>query len=134
MPRPKKCRRVCSLPKTDAFKAPSRHSSSVNITIDEYETIRLIDNLGLTQKECAKQMDVARSTITSIYEEARKKIADAVVNGKGLTIGGGDIELCRNCKSCCGSCGKNKCGRCNHGACEKCTGNCIESQKRCNVA
>jgi predicted DNA-binding protein (UPF0251 family) len=62
--------------------------------LDEYETIRLIDLEGLTQEECAEQMDVARSTVQGIYISARKKLADSLINGKLLLIEGGQYHLC----------------------------------------
>ena len=64
------------------------------MTVDEYETIRLIDQLGLTQEECAEQMKVARTTVQGIYNDARKKLADVLVNAKKLVIEGGDYVLC----------------------------------------
>jgi predicted DNA-binding protein (UPF0251 family) len=64
------------------------------MTIDEYETIRLIDMEGMTQEECAEQMSVARTTVQRMYFEARKKIAESLVNGKVLKITGGDFRLC----------------------------------------
>lgn len=120
MARPKKSRCICSFPKIPEFRPFGDYADTVNLHFDEYEVIRLIDHQGFTQEECAKQMDVARSTIASIYESARKKIADAIVNGKALAINGGDVELCPSHGNCCGSCGKNKCGNCNHGSCPNC--------------
>ena len=67
---------------------------SIQMTLDEYETIRLIDLQGLTQEDCAAQMGIARTTVTGIYERARFKLADTLVNGKHLFIEGGDILLC----------------------------------------
>jgi predicted DNA-binding protein (UPF0251 family) len=52
------------------------------MTIDEYETIRLIDLEKLTQEECATQMNISRTTVQGIYDVARKKIAESLVNGK----------------------------------------------------
>lgn len=66
----------------------------INMTVEEYETIRLIDLEGKTQQECSDRMEVARTTVQGIYDVARKKLADALVNGKHLHIGGGDYELC----------------------------------------
>lgn len=131
MARPKKCRRICSLPEANEFAPKGISNGEINVTLDEYEVIRQIDNLGLTHEECAKQMEVARTTITTIYDNARKKIADAMINCKVIKVDGGDIEICDNCADCCGSCGKNKCGKCNHGTCEKCTGVCLESGSSC---
>ena len=108
--------------KSNIFRKIKNNKEFVELTVDEYETLRLIDYMGLTQHECALQMQVARSTIASIYENARYKISDSLVNGKSIKIGGGDYNLCANRKHCCGKCGTNTCGRCNHGACERCTG------------
>ena len=63
------------------------------MSIDEYESIRLIDYEGLTQEECAKSMDVARTTVTSIYDSARKKLAQLLVEGKTLCISGGAYRI-----------------------------------------
>ena len=62
---------------------------SVQMTVDEYETIKLLDGDGLTQEECSARMCISRPTVTAIYDSARKKLADALVNGKQLLIVGG---------------------------------------------
>ncbi len=122
MARPKKSRTICFKPNITEFIKIKNNREFVELTVDEYETLRLIDYMGLTQLECALQMQVARSTIASIYENARYKISDSLVNGKSIKIGGGDYTLCANREHCCGRCGTNTCGKCNHGACERCTG------------
>ena len=66
---------------------------SVRMTVDEYEAVRLLDAEGLTQEACADRMNVARTTVTAIYDSARKKIADAIVHGKRLLIAGGCCEF-----------------------------------------
>ena len=66
---------------------------SVRMTVDEYEAVRLLDAEGLTQEACADRMNVARTTVTEIYDSARKKIADALVHGKRLLIAGGCCEF-----------------------------------------
>lgn len=54
------------------------------IGYDEFETVRLLDYEGYTQADCAKKMNVARTTVTRMYDNARRKIADALVNSKRL--------------------------------------------------
>ena len=66
---------------------------SVRMTVDEYEAVRLLDVEGLTQEACADRMNVARTTVTAIYDSARKKLADAIVHGKRLLIAGGCCEF-----------------------------------------
>ena len=53
-------------------------------------------------------MDISRPTVTRIYNSARQKIADALVNGRSITISGGDVTVCEairpecvNEKYCC---------------------------------
>ena len=72
------------------------------MALDEYEAIRLIDLLGLTQEEAARQMGVARTTVQAVYDAARGKLADALVNGHRLLLRGGRYELCSQGESCCG--------------------------------
>jgi predicted Fe-Mo cluster-binding NifX family protein len=61
--------------------------------LDEYEAIRLIDHQKMTQEECAEAMGVSRATVTSIYESARAKLADALISGKQLRISGGAYRI-----------------------------------------
>ena len=107
MARPMKWRKVCCLPESNRFGPLDLDSSAdvknhVNMTVDEYETIRLIDLEGFTQEECAKQMNIARSTVQGIYIEARKKLAESLVNGKVLLIEGGEYRLCEGLGNGCG--------------------------------
>ncbi|MGA8942105.1 MAG: DUF134 domain-containing protein [Thermoactinomyces sp.] len=121
MPRPRKWRRVCSLPDANQFgplDLPEGKDNFIQMTVDEYETIRLIDLEGLTQAECASRMDIARTTVQGIYNHARKKLADALVNGKVLRIGGGEYKFCDGKGKFChkGGCRRRKRNRChNHG-------------------
>ena len=97
MPRPRKCRRICMAPRCNRF-APEDASGDmvVEMTLDEFEAIRLMDWEGLRQEECAAQMDVARTTVQAIYSSARKKIASCLVNGRKLVIDGGEYRLCES--------------------------------------
>lgn len=95
MGRPIKCRRVCHFPKTVAFVPVGKEEEEpIVLTVDEFETIRLIDQEGLSQEACGIQLGVARTTVQSIYEKARKKIAEALVLGLPLRVAGGDYQLC----------------------------------------
>lgn len=115
MARPVKSRKVCALPEDTSF-GPCNGASAqqVQMTVDEYEVVRLIDLEGYSQHECAQQMHVGRTTVQGIYAEARRKIADALVNGKNIVIKGGYYRLCKKqdlgCSSHCPkiSCKTNK--------------------------
>ena len=93
MPRPLRCRRIEQLPVYRSF-SPDDIAATDNVlmTVDEFEALRLLDNEGLTQEACASRMNIARTTVTAIYDNARKKVADALVNGKRLLITGGHFE------------------------------------------
>jgi predicted DNA-binding protein (UPF0251 family)/predicted Fe-Mo cluster-binding NifX family protein len=95
MTRPKKQRRVCCLPEWSKFcPADNADNAPLRMTVEEYETIRLIDLEGASQEACAKSMDIARTTVQSIYSSARHKLAAAIVKGCTLLIEGGDYRLC----------------------------------------
>jgi predicted DNA-binding protein (UPF0251 family) len=109
MPRPRKCRKVCCLPSKDQFgplNCEEAQEFVITMNVEEYETIRLIDLEGLTQEECAVLMKVARTTVQAIYNEARSKLAKALVLGYILRIEGGDYKVCDGtdkslyCKEC----------------------------------
>lgn len=101
MGRPVKSRRVCGMPQVEEFAPKNAESKEIVVmTLDEYETIRLIDFCDYSQEECAKQMQVARTTVQAIYDTARKKLARVIVEGHGLNIKGGAYELCQEADNC----------------------------------
>ncbi len=94
MPRPKRCRRICGYPEYWSFAPEGADpTETIGFKLDEYEAIRLIDFQKMTQEECASAMGVSRATITGIYENARYKLADAMVNGKRIRITGGAYRI-----------------------------------------
>ncbi len=104
MSRPTKCRMICRFPQTLEF-IPARDGADkepVILTVDEYETIRLIDREGLSQEQCSQRMQVARTTAQKIYDSARKKLADVLVDGRPLKIEGGEYRLCNGMNQFCG--------------------------------
>ena len=89
MPRSAKCRRVCQMPAHCRF-APEQpaHGEAVELTVEEYEAVRLMDYLGLNQEEASAQMGVARTTVQRIYAQARQKLAVFLVEGRPLILCG----------------------------------------------
>ncbi len=108
MPRPCKRRRICAMPGCRRFgPTDGADGRETVMTIDEYETVRLIDLEGMTQEECAARMNVARTTAQAIYAGARAKLAECLVNGSTLLIDGGDYVLCDGSAS---GCERRRCG------------------------
>lgn len=101
MARPQKCRRICNVPQTDSF-CPEKHRGEIPIimTVDEYEVIRLVDLEEKTHEQCALQMDISRSTVQEIYENARRKLAACIVYGRKLVIAGGNYRVCDGRENC----------------------------------
>lgn len=94
MARPKRCRRICGYPDHWSFMPEGSESAeTISFMLDEFEAIRLIDYEKKTQEECAEAMGVSRATVTGIYERARYKIADAMINGKRIRITGGSYRI-----------------------------------------
>ena len=97
MPRPVKCRKVCHFPNVlEFFPADDTEKKTpIVLTVDEYETIRLLDKKGY---------------YNGIYELARKKIADALIDGHPLRIEDGDFRICDGQSSSCsfGGCYKQE--------------------------
>ena len=113
MPRPRTKGKVCKLPEVDLFgplvSNPNKREILI-LTIEEYESIRIIDLLGKSQESCAEDMGIARTTLQRIYYSAKQKIADAITSGKLLKIHGGNYQLCNKDNTCCGCkhCPKHK--------------------------
>lgn len=119
MARPRKCRRICQMPRTTRFLPEDGGAGEICMSLDEFECIRLIDLMHLQQEECALRMNVARTTVQTIYLSARCKLAEALVQGKSLRIAGGDVRLCERSGGCCPDvcdahcrCGERDCATC----------------------
>ena len=106
MPRPQFNRIVHEPPLYSDFKpiGVRRHNlDQIILTLDEFEAFRLADQLGFSHALAADEMEISRSTFSRLIEKARKKIADFIIQGKSLTIGGGTVHFRVNiiqCKDC----------------------------------
>lgn len=96
MSRPIKCRRVAFIPGVIYFKPagiPLRMLDETCLSIEEAEAIRLKDLEDLDQEQCAQRMNISRPTFQRVLESARRKTADALLNGKAIRIEGGNFEM-----------------------------------------
>jgi uncharacterized protein len=96
MTRPKCCRQIGIMPGKTCFQPEGAMLSSfevVLLNLDEYEAIRLADLKGLYHEQAASRMNISRQTFGRIIEEARRKVADVLVNGKTLKIEGGSVSM-----------------------------------------
>jgi uncharacterized protein len=103
MPRIKKCRRLEGPPLCNAFKPrgiPTRFIKTVSINLDEYEAIRLADHQDLEHEEASKLLGVSRSVFTRLLDGARKKLAQAIIEGTELIIEGGDYHFQKKTYRC----------------------------------
>ncbi len=103
MARTEKNRIVGEPPLFNAFKpigVKGPDLTKVYLTLDEYEAVRLADEIGLSHAEAADEMEISRSTFTRLIDRARKKIADFIIYGKMLMIEGGNVHFRKNILRC----------------------------------
>jgi uncharacterized protein len=107
MARPRACRCVGFLPNVVYFKPrgiPLVDLEEVCLLVEELEAVRLKDAEGLDQEECGRLMNISQPTFHRVLESARRKIAEALIQGKAIRIEGGDFEMAER-KFACRSCG-----------------------------
>jgi uncharacterized protein len=106
MSRPQYNRIVNEPPLFSHFKpvgVREQDSKQISLTLDEFEAFRLADQLGYSHALAADEMEISRSTFSRLIEKARKKIADFIILGGVLNIGGGAVHFrvnilqCRDC-------------------------------------
>jgi len=137
MPRPPCCRRVAGKPACCLFKpagVPGWSLPEVRLQVDELEALRLADLEGLYQEEAARKMKVSRPTFGRIVESARKKVAEALIEGKVLRIEGGVVEMAAMRKFECAACRRGwevPFGTGRPQACPKCGSRNIHRAGRC---
>lgn len=96
MPRPCCRRQIGFVPGVTYFKpagVPLRELEEAVLALDEVEALRLADLNGLYQEEAAEKMKISRPTFSRIVEGARRKVADALINGKALRMEGGAVVV-----------------------------------------
>jgi len=107
MPRPPIERAVGGVPRVTLFKpagVPGRELEQLPLAVDELEAIRLVDLEGLSHEQAASAMGVSRQTVGRVLERGRAKVAEALVAGKAILIGGGQYRV-EPRQLCCTSCG-----------------------------
>lgn len=106
--RPKKLRHIRFDPRVTYFKPRGvrmAQLSEVNLNREELEAIKLCDLEGLGQIESAKKLQISQSTFFRILRSARKKIAQALINGEAIRVKGGKFIMnkrkfrCEDCKN-----------------------------------
>lgn len=93
--RPKKYRLVRHDPKISQFSPRGRpgRPDEVNLTVDQYEAVRLADFMGIGQKEAAHSMRISQQTFSRILRGARKSLANALIRGAIIKIQGGSYVI-----------------------------------------
>lgn len=102
MVRPRKCRMVMREPNVTYFKprgVPLRELDDVELTVEEFEAVRLKDYEGGEQVDVAKKIGISQPTLHRLLVSARKKIAEALVEGKAIMIKGGNYSLKKKTKN-----------------------------------
>lgn len=89
MPRPRRCRHIEGNPNVTFYKPqgiPLKNLEVIEITHEEWETLRLKNVKGLSQTESAKKMNTSQSTFQRIFCQAQKKLSTAIINGMAIKI------------------------------------------------
>ena len=103
MPRPQNNRIINEPPIFNDFKPVGIRSyklEKIELSLDEYEAIRLADHLNLNHEDAAKRMEISRPTFTRLIEKARQHLADFLINGKRLNVTGGKVHFKNNVIQC----------------------------------
>ncbi len=96
MPRPHCTRRIHALPGVVYFKpagVPLRELEERQLTLDEYEALRLADLEGMQHAEAARRMGISRQTFGRILARARHNVASCITGGMALRINGGVVKV-----------------------------------------
>ncbi len=89
MPRPCKKRRIRGQPNSSFFKPTGirmMELENIILVMPEFEAVRLVDLNEIFQGETREEMHVSPLTLSRILKSGRRKITDAIVNGKVIKI------------------------------------------------
>ncbi|MFO7887053.1 MAG: DUF134 domain-containing protein [Eubacteriales bacterium] len=112
MSRPKKFRKVAYIPENLEFKPKIDTNVVVYLSIVELEAMRLSDMEEMDQIKAAEEMKVSRGTYQRIISSGRKKISNALINGKKIKISGGNYVFNCGSSACDKKCDKYQGGKC----------------------
>lgn len=107
MPRSTKSRKICAEFRHKVFAPDNGNEEYVVLAMDELEALRLCDYENLEQSEAARKMGVSRGTFQRILYSGRHKSVEALCEGKGVLIQGGNYEISEKDSSC-----ECRCKRC----------------------
>lgn len=133
--RPSCPRVVRNIPDVTYFKprgVPMHDLELTVLTLEELEAISLVDLQDLEQEDAAARMKVSRRTLARDLSSGRKKIADALLNGKAIEIKGGNYVALPPRSFSCGDCAhvwEQPAGTCRPRVCPKCSGKNLRLKK-----
>lgn len=121
MPRNKRLRKIVAPPRFSGYKpygCRPQSSIPVELFFEEYEALKLADYKMLNHEQAAILMDISRATFARIYENARRKIALALVETREIVTSTGSSytekkwKLCNNCHARFNKSGNNTLSAC----------------------
>lgn len=108
MPRRRRLRKIVAPPKFKGYKpygVSSEKTEAIELHYEEYEAIKLADYDLMKHQDAAALMGISRATFARIYEDARRKMAKALVETKEIkTVYGNawldkDWYICHQCNA-----------------------------------
>lgn len=98
MPGNEKCRYVCAEFKYNFIKPTAEDKNCTELQTDELEALRLCDYEGMDQEMAAHSMNISRGTLQRILYAARHKVTEALIEGRGIVITGGNYKVSSGCR------------------------------------
>lgn len=105
MARRRCCGIVAQKPRCKLFcaRGSAEEREAVRLCLEEYEAVRRKDYLAQEQAQAAQCMELSRPTFQRVLQSARRKIAQALVEGRTISIEGGNYQMAKRvfeCQSC----------------------------------